>query len=197
MRTRLKSLMSRRPQKRSQRSYPYKTLASQIIGFSNADDDGKAGIEQSQDEVLHGAVIKKLQERDRLGRVYDETIFEREAPGDVILTVNSAFQYMAEQALEKGVHNAQAKSGMAVVMDPRTGEILAMANYPTYDPNSINGNIADNIGNKAVQSSYSPGSAFKIVTYGSALEKRLFRPDDRIDPGNGTIEVANHTFTDS
>ena len=178
------------------RSYPYQTLAAQVIGFSNADDDGKAGIEQSQDDFLHGAIIKKLQERDRLGRVYDETISEREKPSDIVLTINSAYQYIAEQALEKGVHAAQAKSGMAIVMVPKTGEILAMANYPTFDPNTITEAMADNIGNKTIQSSYSPGSAFKIVTYGSALEKHLFSPDDMINAGNGTIEVANHTFSD-
>ena len=178
------------------RSYPYQTLAAQVIGFSNGEDDGKAGIEQSQDDALHGAVIRKLQERDRLGRVYDETISEREKPSDIVLTINYPYQYMAEQALEKGVRAAQAKSGMAIVMNPKTGEILAMANFPTFDPNTINEAAADNIGNKTIQSSYSPGSAFKIVTYGSALEKHLFSPDDKIDAGNGTIEVANHLFSD-
>ena len=178
------------------RSYPYQTLAAQVIGFSNADDDGKAGIEQSQDDVLHGAIIKKLQERDRLGRVYDETITERERPSDIVLTIDSAYQYMVEQALEKGVRAADAKSGMAIMIVPKTGEILAMANYPTFDPNTITEAIADNIGNKTIQSSYSPGSAFKIVTYGSALEKHLFSPDDKINAGNGSIEVANHVFSD-
>lgn len=179
------------------RSYPYKTLAAQLIGFSNADDDGKAGVEQSQDEALHGAVIKKLQERDRLGRVYDETIVERDVPSDIVLTIDTALQFMTEQALENGVKAADARSGMAIVMSPKTGEILAMANYPTFDPNTITEAAAEAIGNKAVQSVYSPGSVFKIVTYGSALEKRLFTPEDMIDAGNGTIEVAKHKFTDS
>ena len=179
------------------RSYPYQSLAAQVIGYSNADDDGKAGIEQSQDDILHGAVIRKLQERDRLGRVYDETISEREKPGDIVLTINSGYQYMLERALEKGVRAAAAKSGMAILIVPKTGEILAMANFPTFDPNTITEGSLDNIGNKSIQSVYSPGSVFKIVTYGSALEKHLFSPDDQIDAGNGTIEIANHTFTDS
>lgn len=179
------------------RSYPYQTLAAQVVGFSNADDDGRAGIEQSQDDLLHGAVIKKLQERDRLGRVYDETITERDAPSDIVLTIDSAFQYMAEQALERGVRAAAAKSGIAIVMSPKTGEILALANYPTFDPNTITEAVAENIGNKAIQGVYSPGSVFKIVTYGSALEKGLITPEGQIDSGNGTIEVAKHKFTDS
>ncbi len=178
------------------RSYPYQTLAAQVIGYSNADDDGKAGVEQSQDDILHGAVIKKIQERDRLGRVYDETISEREKPSDIVLTIDYAYQHMVEEALVNGAHAAEAKSAMAIVMNPKTGEILAMANYPTFDPNTITEAMTDYIGNKTIQSSYSPGSAFKIVTYGSALEKHLFQPDDMINAGNGTIEVANHVFSD-
>ena len=179
------------------RRYPYESLAAQVVGFSNAEDTGRAGIEQSQEDLLHGAVIKKLQERDRLGRVYDETVFERDAPSDVVLTIDTAFQYMAEQALERGVRAANAQSGMAVVLSPKTGEILALANYPTFDPNTITEAQAEHISNKAIQSIYSPGSVFKIVTYGSALEKKLFVPTDEIDSGNGTIEVAKHRFTDS
>jgi cell division protein FtsI (penicillin-binding protein 3) len=144
--------------------------------------------------VLHGAIIRKLQERDRLGRVYDETIVERDKPSDVVLTINATYQYMVEQALERGVRSAEAKSGMAILMNPKTGEILALANYPTYDPNAFNDAAAENVSNKAIQSVYSPGSVFKIVTYGSALEKHLFTPDGMIDAGNGTIEVAGHVF---
>ncbi len=179
------------------RSYPYQSMAAQVVGFNDAADEGKAGIEQSQEEILHGRVIKKLQERDRLGRVYDETESERDAPSDVVLTIDTAFQYMVEQALEKGVRSSAAKSGIAIVMNPKTGEILALANYPTFDPNTISEKIEEHIGNKAIQGVYSPGSVFKIVTYGSALEKKLFSPDDMIDSGSGTIEVAKHVFKDS
>jgi len=179
------------------RSYPQQSLAAQVVGFSNDADDGVAGIEQSQDDILHGAVIKKLQERDRLGRVYDETITERETPSDIVLTIDSAFQYMVEQALEKGVHETESKSGMAIVMSAKTGEILALANYPTFDPNLISEKGKANMSNSAIQAVYSPGSVFKLVTYGSALEKKLFTPTDMISSGNGTIEIANHVFTDS
>ncbi|HVF46511.1 MAG TPA: penicillin-binding protein 2 [Pyrinomonadaceae bacterium] len=179
------------------RSYPYRTLAAQVVGFNDAADEGRAGVEQSQEEVLHGKVVKKLQERDRLGRVYDETETERSASSDIVLTIDAAFQYMVEQALEKGVEAAAAKSGMAVVMNPKNGEILALANYPTFDPNTIVEASAEHIGNKAIQTVYSPGSVFKVVTYGSALEKNLISPDAMIDSGNGTIEVAKHVFKDS
>ncbi len=179
------------------RSYPYKTLAAQVVGFSNAADDGKAGVELSQDDVLHGPIIRKLQERDRLGRVYDETVFERDQPSDIVLTIDTTMQYLTEQALQRGVASANAKSGMAIVMRPKTGEILALANYPTFDPNTITESAAEHIGNKAIQSVYSPGSVFKLVTYGAALEKKMISPEAKISAGNGSITVAGHTFTDS
>ncbi len=179
------------------RSYPYQTLAAHLVGFSNAEGVGQAGIEQSQNDILFGAVIKKLQERDRLGRVYDEIISEKEPPKDIVLTISTSMQYHAEQALEKAVKASNAKSGMAVALDHRTGEILALANYPTFDPNKLNGINANNLTNNVIQSVYSPGSVFKLVTYGSALEKKLITPDSEIDSGNGTIEIAKHRFKDS
>jgi cell division protein FtsI (penicillin-binding protein 3) len=178
------------------RSYPNGTLAAQVVGFSNNDDDGKAGIEMSQDEALHGPIIKRIEERDRLGRVYDEETVERDAPSDVVTTLDAGIQNIVEQALAEGVKNSQAKSGMAVAMDPKTGEILAMANYPTFDPNNITGEAAENTGDHAIQWLYSPGSTFKIVTYGSALERHMFKPTDMIDAGNGSITVAGHEFSD-
>ncbi|HEY2847308.1 MAG TPA: penicillin-binding protein 2, partial [Pyrinomonadaceae bacterium] len=149
-----------------------------------------------QDEALHGAIIQRIEERDRLGRVYDEETVERDAPSDVVLTLDTGIQNIVEQALAEGVKNAQAKSGMAVAMDPKTGDILAIANYPTFDPNNITGDAAENTGDHAIQWLYSPGSTFKIVTYGSALERHMFRPTDMIDAGNGSITVAGHEFSD-
>lgn len=179
------------------RSYPYKNLAAQIVGFSNADDIGQAGIEQSQEEVLRGATVKKWQDRDRLGRVYDEEdVEQREPPKDIILTINNSIQYKVEEALEKGVKASNSKSGMAIVVDPKNGEILAMANYPTFDPNRYTEFAAENYQNKTIQSIYSPGSIFKLVTYSSAIDSGLINPNGMIDCRNGFIEVAGHRFND-
>lgn len=191
---RFKGLHWREEQKRS---YPYGSLAAQVVGFSNLDDVGQAGIEQAQETSLRGAVIKTWQDRDRLGRVYDESeTEEREPPKDVVLTISHSIQYKVEEALKKGVEAANAKSGMAIVLDPKTGEILAMANYPTFDPNKYADSPAENYNNKAIQSIYSPGSVFKLVTYGSALQEKLITPDGMLDCGNGTITVAGHAFRD-
>lgn len=179
------------------RTYPYNNLAAQVIGFSNSEDVGSAGIEQSQEEALHGAVTKGWQDRDRLGRVYDEeNTEEREPPKDVILTISNSIQYKVEQALEQGVKNSNAKSGMAIVLNPKTGEILAMANYPTFNPNKYNDFKPENFTNRAVHDIYSPGSVFKLVTYGAAINDNLINPNGNIDCRAGFIEVGGHRFND-
>ncbi len=180
------------------RSYPYKTLAAQVVGFSNSEDVGSAGVEQSQEELLNGAVIRKWQDRDRLGRVYEEYApeDEREPPKDIVLTISNSIQYKTEQALEEGVKSANAKSGIAIVLDPKTGEILAMANYPTFDPNKFNEAAPESLTNRAVQSMYSPGSVFKLVTYAAALQENMIQPNGLIDCSRGFIEVGGHRFND-
>jgi cell division protein FtsI/penicillin-binding protein 2 len=179
------------------RSYPYNTLAAQVIGFANAEDVGSAGIEQSQEQNLRGAVIKGWQDRDRLGRVYDESEEEvREPPKDVVLTISHSIQYKTEQALAAGVKNANAKSGMAIVMNPQTGEILAMANYPTFDPNRYNEFAPEFFTNRAIHDIYSPGSVFKLITYSSAINEGVINPDGEVDCTQGFIEVAGHRFND-
>ncbi|MCA1625874.1 MAG: hypothetical protein LC778_19170 [Acidobacteria bacterium] len=179
------------------RSYPYNNLAAQVVGFSDLDDVGQAGIEASQEKTLRGAVIKTWQDRDRLGRVYDESNTTREPPKDVVLTIDHSIQYKVEEALASGVKAAHAKSGMAIVLDPKTGEVLAMANYPTFDPNKFSESPKENFKNKAVESSFAPGSIFKLVTYGTALEEKLIKPDEWFSCGNGVIEVGKHVFTDN
>jgi cell division protein FtsI/penicillin-binding protein 2 len=180
------------------RSYPYKNLAAQVVGFSNADDIGQAGIEQSQEAILRGAVVNKWQDRDRLGRVYDEENVEhREPPKDIILTINNSIQYKVEEALEKGAKASNAKAGMAIVIDPKTGEILAMANYPTFDPNRYTEFAAENYQNKTIQSIYSPGSVFKLITYGAAIDDGSISANGMVDARGGGIEVAGHRFNDS
>ena len=188
-----KGLYWREEQKRS---YPYQTLAAHVVGFSNTEDVGSAGIEQSQEEVLHGAVIKGWQDRDRLGRVYDESEVEREEPHDVVLTISHSIQYKTETALEKAVKSSNAKSGMAVVLDVKTGEVLAMANYPTFNPNKYTEFTPESYTNRAVHDIYSPGSVFKVVTYGAALQENLIKPEGEIECGNGVLKIPGREILD-
>ncbi len=178
------------------RSYPYKTLAAQVIGFSNADDIGQAGIEQSKEDILRGTVVKGWQDRDRLGRVYDQSEIERTPPHDIVLTISSSIQYKVEQALEDGVKKSNAKSGLAIVLDPKTGEVLALANYPTFDPNEFSKYATETYTNKALQSVYSPGSVFKAIAYSGALQEDQIEPDGQIDCRKGFIEVGGRRFND-
>lgn len=180
-----------------QRSYPYKTLAAQVIGFANKEDVGSAGIEQSQEEFLNGAVYKQWQDRNRLGQIYNEEEVAPEPPKDVVLTISSSIQYKAEQALADGVKRSGAKSGMAIVLDPHTGEILAMANYPTFDPNNFTQYAPELYKNKAVQDMYSPGSIYKLIAYGGALQENMIRADGQIDCSRGFIEVGGRKFNDA
>jgi cell division protein FtsI (penicillin-binding protein 3) len=178
------------------RSYPYKTLAAHVIGFSNAEDVGSAGIEQSQEEHLHGAVIRSWQDRDRLGRIYEEEQIEREEPKDVVLTISNSIQYKTEQALEAGVKKSNAKSGSAIVLNPKTGEILAMANYPTFDPNRYTEFAPESFTNRAIHDIYAPGSVYKLITFGAAIDANAIDPNGMINLSGGYVEVGGRRFND-
>lgn len=179
------------------RSYPYNSLASQVIGFSDLDDNGKAGIELSQEKFLRGEITKGWKDRDRLGRVYEESEEEEREPSkDVVLTISNSIQYKVEEALKQGVESSNAKSGMAVVLDPKTGEILAMANYPTFDLNKFSDVAPELYTNKSVQNLVTPGSVFKMVTYSGALEEKLITPNEQFDCNRGSLQVGGRTFND-
>src|SRR5207237_1216495 len=144
--------------------------------------------------------------RGEAGKVYLEIDRDRHAfesyevqphPGQtVVLTIDQVIQYRAEQALSAAVERTHAKSGMAIVMDPRTGEILALANAPTFDPNQPGANPPAARTNGALQNIYEPGSTFKIVAYSAAIERGLVKPDDKIDCQMGQITVAGRLIHD-
>src|SRR2546428_5289667 len=182
--------------KEPKRYYPNDTLAAHVLGFVDTDEIGLAGVEQSYNEKIRGAGGKVFLERDRDRRVF-ESYEVRPHPGQtVVLTIDQTIQYRTEQALSAAVDRAHAKSGAAIVMDPRTGEILALANAPTFDPNQPAANSAEARANGALQNIYEPGSTFKIVAYSAAIEKGLVRPDDKIDCQMGQITVAGRLIHD-
>jgi len=183
-------------EKDQKRSYPHQTTASQVVGFSNLDDVGQAGIERSQEIHLRGDTVGGWQDHDRLGRVYGSSRNATEAVKDVYLTIDSTIQYETEKALKAGIEAAGAKGGTAIVLDPKSGEILAMASMPTFDLNRYQDGFRGAWKNKAIEEYYSPGSIFKLITYGGALDAGLIRPDEQIDCNNGSITVGDHKFTD-
>jgi cell division protein FtsI/penicillin-binding protein 2 len=182
--------------KEPKRFYPNGALAANVLGFVGLDGTGLAGIEQVYNEKITGEPGKVFIEKDSLGRAYEST----EVPGrpgqTVVLTIDQSIQYQAEAALTTAIAESGAKAGTAIVLDPHTGEILALANAPTFDPNDVGGASPAARANWALQNIYEPGSTFKVVAYSAAIEKGLAKPDDRIDCQMGSITVAKRVIHD-
>jgi len=182
--------------KEPKRYYPNDSLAAHVLGFVGTDEIGLSGVEQYYNEKIRGEAGKVFLERDRDRRAFESYEVQSHPGQTVVLTIDQAIQYRTEQALSAAVDRAHAKSGAAIVMDPRTGEILALANAPTFDPNQPAANSAEARANGALQNIYEPGSTFKIVAYSAAIEKGLVKPDDKIDCQMGQITVAGRLIHD-
>ncbi len=182
--------------KEPKRYYPNGSMAAHVLGFVGLDGIGLGGVEQIFDEKITGEPGRLFLERDSRGRVYES--FELPSqPGDtVVLTLDQSVQYRAERALEEAVRRSGAKSGTAIVLEARTGEILALANAPVFDPNNPGSASPGERSNWALQNIYEPGSTFKIVAFAAALEKGLVKPEDRIDCQMGSITVAGRVIRD-
>src|SRR3989440_2459010 len=191
----LEGVYSRREPKRY---YPNDALAAHVLGFVGTDEIGLSGVEQYYNEKIRGEAGKLYLERDgsRERRVFDSYEVQPHPGQTVVLTIDQTIQYRTEQALFAAVQTAHAKSGTAIVMDPHTGEILALANAPAFDPNQPPRDAADARINGALQTIYEPGSTFKIVAYTAAIEKGLVRPEDKIDCQMGSITVAGRLIHD-
>ncbi len=158
----------------SKRFYPNGTLAAQILGFAGIDSQGLDGLELYYDQYLRGAPGWIVAERDATGRKIpqgEQKYLPPKNGNDVILTIDEVIQYITERELSKAMQETQAKSGTAIVMDPKTGGILALANYPTYDPNHFGKYPQTSWRNASISNSYEPGSTFKTITAAAALEE--------------------------
>jgi cell division protein FtsI (penicillin-binding protein 3) len=181
------------------RVYPYKALAAQVIGFVGVDGYGLDGLEQYFDDELQGNLRQWTIIRDRMGRIFDHQ--EVCSPGyegnNVILTIDSTIQYIAETALQKSVEENNAKSGLAIVMVPETGEVKAIAHYPTYNPNSFNSFPRQTWRNRSVTDTFEPGSALKVFLVAAALESGLCGPDMIINCENGVYRIGRNVIHDT
>jgi len=182
--------------KEPKRFYPNDSLAAHVLGFVGTDEIGLSGVEQYYNEKIRGEGGKVYLEHDRTQRAFESYEVQPHPGQTVVLTIDQVVQYRTEQALSAAVERTHAKSGTAIVMDPRTGEILALANAPTFDPNQPGANPPETRANGALQSIYEPGSTFKIVAYSAAIEKGLVKPDDKIDCQMGSITVAGRLIHD-
>jgi len=171
----------------SQRYYPNGSLAAQLLGFAGIDNQGLEGLEITYDEVLKGKKGKILIEFDATNREIPEAVHRYVSPEDgnsIILTIDETIQYIVERELDNIMAQTQAKGATIIVMDPKTGEILALGNRPTFDPNKYAESSQETWRNAAVANSYEPGSTFKIITAAASLEENVVSENDRFyDPG--------------
>jgi cell division protein FtsI/penicillin-binding protein 2 len=179
------------------RTYPQGRVASQLLGFAGTDNRGLDGLEGSLDKNLAGRSGYEIVVRDPAGQAIDVVTSRKERPGkNVVLTIDHQLQATAEQLLSSAVARWNAKGATAIVMDPRTGGILAMANAPTFDANRFTSAPPDERRNRAVTDLYEPGSTFKIVTIAGALEDNLVTPESSFMLAP-TIKVADRTIREA
>jgi cell division protein FtsI (penicillin-binding protein 3) len=175
--------------KESRRYYPKMQLAAHVLGYVGLDNIGLGGLESAYDKRIRGRVGKMLLQTD----AHERAIFSREerpaTAGDALeLTIDQNLQYITERELRVAVEANHAAGGTAIVMQPQTGEILALANWPTFNPNAFADAGSSVRRNRAIQDLYEPGSTFKVVTASAALEEQVIRPDDPVDCSPGFIK---------
>ena len=184
-------------QKESKRYYPKRELAAQVLGYVGMDDDGLAGTERQYDDDLRGIPGRMMITMDARRKWFGRIEKQPDPGTNVVLTIDQSIQYIAEKELDQAIHDTGAVAGTVVVQNPRTGEILALANRPTFNPNLTKEIKPALLKNHAVSDVYEPGSVFKTVTYSSALEEHLTRPDEIVSCDPGFIVVGGIRIRDA
>jgi len=184
-------------QKEYRRFYPAGEVTSHVIGFTNIDDVGQEGLELAYNDWLQGKPGLKRIIRDRLGRTVEHVEMVRESqPGhDLNLTIDRRLQYLAYRELKRTVLKHGARSGSVVLLDVKTGEVLAMVNQPSYNPNHADMD-SDGLRNRAITDVFEPGSVMKPFAVASALETGRWTPTTPIDTTPGRINISGHTISD-
>ena len=178
----------------SKRYYPNGNLAAQVLGFVGTDDKGLDGLEMVLDDELKGGIQKELVATDRKGNAIFGSVLSKYLPDkgkSVTLTIDASIQFIAERALDKAMEDTGAKHASVIVMDPKTGEILAMANRPTYDPNHYSQGSEEDFKNIAVTNLYEPGSTFKPIIASAALASGKWKLD-QVYNDKGSFAANGH-----
>ena len=183
-------------QDENQRFYPKRDLAAHVLGFVDPDEKGLAGIEYELDGQIRSKSEKIVVMADARQRWFDGGEAQRERGANVVLTLDEKIQYTAQRELLAAIEKTHAMAGSIIVMNPNTGEILAMANWPRFNPNAANGAPAESRMNRAVSALYEPGSTFKLITLAAAFDQDITRPNEVFDCENGAIYIAGHRIRD-
>src|SRR3984893_6193358 len=184
-------------QKEPKRFYPARDLAAQVIGSVGMEDSGQSGIEHAFDDELRGRAGKMFISVDARRQWFSDVEKQPEPGENLVLTIARNLQYIAEKELDQAIHDTQAIAGTVIVENPHTGEILALANRPTFNPNLRKQITPAALTNRAVSYVYEPGSTFKLVTISAALEEKLTTPDELFDCQMGSIVYNGMRIRDS
>jgi cell division protein FtsI (penicillin-binding protein 3) len=185
--------------KEYKRFYPQGEVMAHMVGFTSVEDVGQEAMELAQQKSLAGQTGSRRVIKDRLGRIVEDVGMSREPHDgkDLTLSVDSKLQYIAFNSIKNAVEKFHAKAGAAVVLDVHTGEVLALANWPTYDPNNRSHLTGEQLRNRVITDTFEPGSTFKPFTVALALDKGLITPKTMIDTGNGRFMVTGKPIRDT
>jgi cell division protein FtsI (penicillin-binding protein 3) len=183
-------------QKEFKRFYPENDVAAQVLGYVGTDDNGLGGVEQTFNPALHGKPGRMLTALDARRHILASVERDPQTGENLVLTLDANIQFMAEQALDHAMERVKPLNGTIVVQDPHTGQILALAIRPTFNPNDFRHTSPELLRDHAVSDVYEPGSTFKLVTYAAALDTHVTSPDQKIDCEGGKIDVAGRIVHD-
>ena len=184
-------------QKEPKRFYPARDLAAQVLGSVGMEDSGQSGIEHEFDDELKGRPGKMFISVDARKQWFSDIETQPDPGENIVLTIDKNIQYIAEKELDQAIHDTQAIAGTVIVENPHTGEILALANRPTFNPNSRKQITPAALTNRAVSYIYEPGSTFKLVTISAALEEKVTNPNEIFDCQMGSIVYNGMRIRDS
>jgi cell division protein FtsI (penicillin-binding protein 3) len=183
-------------QKENRRVYPGRDLAAHVLGYVDTDEKGMGGVEYELDKQIRGRPGKMMVMADGRRRWYDRTSSAADPGASVVLTIDQNIQYIAQKELARAIDETQAKAGTVVVQDPNSGELLAVANWPTFDPNDPGSFSDEQRMDRAVTAAYEPGSVFKVITVTGAIENHEATPEDMVDCQMGSILVGGRVIHD-
>jgi len=186
-------------QREYRRYYPSGDVTSQLIGFTNVDDKGQEGIELALQSLLSGKAGSQRVIKDRRGQIVEDVASLRlpKEGGDVVLSLDNKIQFMAFREIRKAVEDHKAKAGSIVVLDAKTGEVLALANWPSFNPNNRSNLEPGAMRNRVVTDMFEPGSTMKPFTVAAALELGKVKPDTIINTENGVYKLGGRTIHDT